>query len=330
MIPLLKFIAKGDKPSSGHPVKARFSAWWNGYALDAIPAAGPASKADGGDAQSRTSAFREEALLAQAQARATPDTPWSEERRKLVQLIWGEGFIGPGGESITTELSQPMCLDSSASMIEIGAGMGGGTRSIAASAGTYVTGWDLDRELAEEAVVQAGVYSLEKKAAVHHLNPDEYTFKPNFYNGALIRESLYRIEEKEEFVKSIIESVKPESQVVIWDFFFEDSAAGPALEEWTLSEHAPVYPWSVDAARQCLVDNGVDIRVTTDETDRYSMMALDAWKKFQKAILEDPLGEDLAIPLVREVELWSRRTAALESGELRVYRISGVKRQPKD
>ena len=52
---------------------------------------------------------------------------------------------------------------------------------------------------------------------------------------------------------------------------------------------------------------------------------LTAWSNFLHRIKTHPLGPDLTVPLVDEVEMWARRIAAIESGELRYYRFLGVK-----
>lgn len=83
----------------------------------------------------------------------------------------------------------------------------------------------------------------------------------------------------------------------------------------------------IDEARQCLSDLSIDIRVTDDDSDRYRAVALKAWSEFVGRVSDLPVGGELAIPMVREVERWARRTAAIDTGELRVYKITGIKRQ---
>ena len=102
------------------------------------------------------------------------------DARKIAQLVWGDGFNSPGGVAMATELSQPLGLDKSSSMIELGAGMGGDTREIAAATGAYVTAWEIDPELAEEGAVQADVVGLEKKASVLVLDPPNTSSKITF------------------------------------------------------------------------------------------------------------------------------------------------------
>lgn len=56
-----------------------------------------------------------------------PDPPgaWTPGRLRFVAALWGEGFIGPGGEEEALRLSKPLGLQSSHSLLNIGAGMGG-------------------------------------------------------------------------------------------------------------------------------------------------------------------------------------------------------------
>ncbi len=66
----------------------------------------------------RKQAMRDEARAAAQAASAAPESKWSEMRRKIAQLVWGDGFNSPGGVAMATELSQPLGLDKSSSMIE--------------------------------------------------------------------------------------------------------------------------------------------------------------------------------------------------------------------
>jgi hypothetical protein len=326
----LKKSPPSDSDADPKPAfRDRLGAWWNGTPVPVGPAPKAVANAPSDDeAAARKQAMRDEARAAAAAANKVPDSKWSEMRRKVAQLVWGDGFNAPGGIPLATELSQPLGLDKSSSMIEIGAGMGGATREIAAATGAYVTAFEFDPELAEEGAVQADVVGLEKKASVLVLDPKEFEFKPNFYSGALIHEALFRLEDKEAMVKAVIDAIKVESQIVIWDLFFEEPEPDSPLQEWLTGEDGEAYPWSHDAARQFLADNNIDIRVDADETDRYCTMSIDAWTEFVAEITRDPVGEDLVIPIICEVERWSRRVAAMQAGQLKLYRYTGIKRKP--
>lgn len=333
MISLKKSPSPETNTDPKPPFRERFGAWWNGTPVrrdgEAAPAAKSSEKKPGdAEAAARKQAMRDEARAEAAAANATPESNWSEMRRKIAQLVWGDGYNAPGGKALATELYQPLGLDKSSSMIEIGAGMGGMTREIAVATGAYVTAWEFDPELSEEGAVQASVVDLEKKASVLVLDPKKYQFKKNFYTGAVIHEALFRLEDKEAMIKSVIDSLKVEAQMVIWDLFFEEPQPDGPLQEWITGENGEAYPWSEESARKFLADNHIDIRVSADETDKYCALAVDAWSEFVNQITEDPVGDDMVLPIKREVERWSRRIAAMQAGEMKLYKFVGIKRIP--
>ena len=176
MISLKKSPSPDANDAPKPAFRDRLGAWWNGTPTPkdagAAPAAKSAEKAPvDEEAAAGKQAMRDEARAAPQAASAAPESKWSMMRRKIAQLIWGGGFNSPGGVAMATELSQPLGLDNSSSMIELGAGMGGATREIAATTGAFVTAWKIDPELAEEGAVQADVVGLEKKASVLVLDP---------------------------------------------------------------------------------------------------------------------------------------------------------------
>ena len=320
---------------------ARLRAWWNGYELDpgAEPPAKPAPKKkkkkkkekpakgakDGAAGKTKKSSMREE-LKQQALPAKESSTPWPETRCKIAQLVWGDGFISPGaGADGIVRIMEPLGLDSSASVIEIGAGMGGGARALTMRSKAYVTAWEVEKELADEGADQSIALELDAKAAVSHLDLENIDFKQNFYSAALVREILPRIEDKTAFVKAIVDSVKIGGQIVIWDKFFEDDASGRAFDEWSGGEETQVYSWSLDTAKKCLAENNIEVRVVEDDTDLYCAMAQHAWKEFVELISSDPLTPEMVIPMKRDAELWARRVAAMQSGAVRLMRVVGIK-----
>ena len=96
---LLKSGGKDDRVASGHPLRARLRAWWEGNELPPMEATdfvNPESPASPG---------------AQAEEGSPADTPdWSPAWQQLVQLIWGEGFNGSGGEEHVLEMAKQFGL----------------------------------------------------------------------------------------------------------------------------------------------------------------------------------------------------------------------------
>ena len=240
-------------------------------------------------------------------------------------MIWGAGLTLPGGKDAVLDLVTPLGIDPSSSVIEIGAGMGGGTRAIASKFGAYVTGLDLDPDLAAEGTKQAENAKVHQKASVDHLDMAGLDLRANFYSGALIRETLYQMEPKKQLLCAALESLKPRSQIVLSDLFLDDAATSPAIDEWKSGETRHVQAWSLDSAKRLFADLGVDIRVVEDRTEAYVSAAQRGWQAFVDGLVGNPLADELVIPMVREVEFWARRLSAMDTGELKLFRVVGLK-----
>ncbi len=123
MISLKKSPSPDANDAPKPAFRDRLGAWWNETptpkGAGAAPAAKSAEKAPvDEEAAARKQAMRDEARAAAQAASAAPESKWSEMRRKIAQLVWGDGFNSPGGVAMATELSQPLGLDKSSSMIE--------------------------------------------------------------------------------------------------------------------------------------------------------------------------------------------------------------------
>ncbi len=322
MLSLKKKSSEEPKPPDEHSFGARFHAWWEGYELEAGSEPSPAGPIDALD---EVGVANEASEPSDRYPPIDRSSPWPDTRRTVAEMIWGDGFVAPGDAEATTTLVSAFGLDSSANMLEIGAGAGGGTRAIASQFGAYVTGFDLEPELAAAATAQAEIHSLDRKAAVHPLDPDNAEFKPQFYAAAMIHDTLYRIADKKALLEKVVGSLKPSGHLVIIDLFFADDAVTSEMDRWRDGERSEAYGWTIEEAKDVLSKLSVDVRATADESDSYSAKILDTWNYFVGHVGNNPLADDLVRPMFDEAEFWARRVGAIQSGDLRLYRISCLK-----
>ena len=306
------------RPASGISLGKRFHAWWEGYELPARADAAEFSEID----QPLDAAATEGNMPFPT---PEPGKLWGEERRKLVQMLWGQGLIHPGGIDYACDLVSGFSLNPAVSIVEVGAGLGGGTRAIVEKFKAYVDAFEMDEDLAREGMLMSKINSVSDKAAIQHLDIKTLDLKDKYYEGALIRDTLYTVEDKAELVRKVVRAVKPYCQIVITDFVRASESTGPEMESWMAAESIEVHPWSVDQTQQCLSSMNVLTRITVDESDDYRARVLSGWSNFLHRIETQPLGRDLIVPLVNEAELWARRIAAIDSGDLRYFRFLGVK-----
>ncbi len=77
-----------------------------------------------------------------------------------------------------------------------------------------------------------------------------------------------------------------------------------------------------------LVSAKLDTRVTEDITQVFRAMVIKGWADYTEKAEPGSVGMESAPALVDEVELWTRRIQAIDSGDLKVYRIHALKKDP--
>lgn len=300
-----------------HSLKKRLHAWWEGYELqpatnDGTTVGGIADAANDGDGDEDAAAV---------------DVPeWSPARQKLVQLIWGEGFVSPLTPDAVVDLAQPFGLTAENTMLEIGSGPGGGACAVAEKIGSYVDGFDLNSDLAKQALEASMLQGLDKKAVVKGFDPENFELKTDFYDGCLLRDTLILIDNKDEFLDAVLKAVKPGKPIVITESFVTAAEPGPLALASLDGEPGTMFPCEVSLVIDKLEASNFEIRVNVDETEQYTALACSAWVEMADKITGKELDDDLAEALVRETELWDRRNEAYAAGELEMRRIVAFKK----
>ena len=72
----------------------------------------------------------------------------------MVELLWGKGFIAPGGEGNVDRIVEGIDLTGK-DVLEIGSGLGGGTMVLAGKYGARVLGLEIEAPLVERATQYA-------------------------------------------------------------------------------------------------------------------------------------------------------------------------------
>lgn len=293
----------------------RFRAWWEGYEVASGQASGEVPDIDADVHPMRPPGTK---------PISAPRETWSPPRRAIAQMIWGEGFTLPGGEDYVRDLVNAFSLSPADSALEFGSGMGGGSAAIVGRFGAYMTCFEQDAALRDEAAARSITLGIDDKVNSEPLRDKLSELRSNFFLGALVREVLCTVEDKDDFLFRIIQALKTEGQLVVTDLIFEPDAESEELDAWQDAELQPYYPTTVDAIRNTFTQNNMVVRTAADESAEYRAMAIAGWIALLNRI-DSGMAPDLADALVREAELWARRIAAIDAGVLRYYRFVGVK-----
>ena len=275
-------------------------------------------------AQAGASGEAEPAATA-AMDEATPGR-WPEARLRLFQMVFGTGFVEPGGTQAVLESIGALGLDGTTNFLDIGASLCGSARAITTSFGAYVTAMDLDADLVAAGLSQIRDVHLDKKVDVSILDLEHSGFRENRNAGTMIRNTLTYYYDKLALIDACAVSIKPGGQLLIEDRFLSYQSDTAPFEQWHAGEGVEIFPTDLEKLGRDLVELGLAVRSTNDITMAYMSSLLGAWGDFTTHIEQHGISPDLAGKVMEEAERWARRLTVLRSGDLCIQRI--IARKP--
>lgn len=312
----MSVAAKLKTPQRRLPLGTRLKAWWSGY--DVV-------------VHQRKAAEAVAAPPRVVLGERDPARPWQTTRVLLAQMLWGEGFSLPGGPEEACKLAKPFALDPAMTVMELGAGLGGGARAIVEQFGVWVSGYEPDRELAEAGMQLSTQAGLGKKAEIGLCRPDEFEIRAGTIDCVLCRELLHKLRDKDRLLRTLEQALKANGQLVLTDFMLTDSAraGSPAVAAWLQASGNGHGLWTLDQYTMALGAQKMEVRVTEDCTAAYRAMVLNAWASLTANITGATLAPELSQCLVDELERWMRLVAAIDSGDVKLVRIYALKAATK-
>ena len=308
-------VAAKSKPDRPHvPLKLRLKAWWEGCDVIVHQREAQANRASEPPPRKLIS-YRD------------PDRPWQTARAKIACMLWGEGFSHPGDTEHVLELAKPFALDPAMTVVDLCAGLGGGARAIVDEFGVWVNGMEPDRELAEAGMQISVKAGLGKKAEIVHYDPAKLDIRAGTVDCIMCRQLLHRVEDKPRFLRAVERALKNRGQVVLTDYVLAEATGleSPAIKAWMQCEAEPLHLWTAEEHAQAFKQAGLEVRVTEDMTAGFRSMVLGGWAALTAVTEGASLDPELVRVLVDELERWTRRIAALESGDLKLVRFYALK-----
>ena len=283
----------------------RLAAWWEGVDA-AAPLEAPAV------------AEREES--APVERREVDLRKWSAERLEAAQLLYGRGWLSPGGEALYTELLKCLLLDANQSVVQHGAALGGLARMIARQSDAWVEAQEENPLLAAEATRQVKAAGMTKKVAVLDTAVQAGAVKPRSRHAVVSSEALYRVQDKKAELAALRAMLKPGGQFVLTDFV-RKGAGAEAIARWARCEASEPHFATADELKALLQAQGLDVRVFEDRSQDYCRAALNELQAFLRSMETSPVRQPLRGYLIWEIEVLTQKLQAIDSGAIGFQRI---------
>lgn len=260
--------------------------------------------------------------------RTLDDPVWPGARVDLVQRLFGDGLVWPGGEAMINRMMRPLeqdmdvDLDKDARVVELGAGLGGIGARLSQQTGATVTAFE-DRM----GLVDHGVAWIEKSGASVKLDRRELNdtgLRRGFADAVIARDSFMAVRRKKHLFDHVFHILKPTGKLVYTDLFLTgDDPECPEVAVWSAMEPRPMYLMNPQSARDMLYDIGFAMPDFVDITDAYLTGIREAFGQVGTILKEaGPDALTLQPLLVAEAEYWTRRSTLMESGEVRAFCVT--------
>lgn len=294
--------------------KRRFHAWWEGY--EYVPEASAEAAPDAADPAPQATA-----------PVAPPADTWTPERVRVAELIWGDGFNFPGGADAALQLVQPFGLNKEKTLLDVGCGLGGGARAIAKTLGTWVDGLEISGEVAAAGMKLSEAAGLASKAAIKAFDLRASSLPSKRYDAILVRQILGLVSDKAGIIAGLNKCLKPGGHIIIVEYALAKATAdGPALQAWREAEDSAAHPPTLEFIAGALKHEKLDVRVAEDIAPEFKTQVLAGWARLAEEIKGKQISPEEKPLLAKELDLWARRIAACEAGDLRLARVHAIKK----
>jgi len=244
----------------------------------------------------------------------------------MLELIWGEGYMAPGGPGNVARLLEGTS-PSGKRILDIGCGIGGPSFEMAQTHGAQVVGIDLEAPLIERAVAACQAKDLQDQCQFQTVEAGPLPFADHSFDIVLSSGAITQTGGTSEFLEECFRVIKPGGFLTCYEWMRDDREYSADMLYWfevegltyalhTLENFAGMF------TRAGLVD--VQARDASDwyraESQReYELIKGDLYHRMVEA-----MGQKDADHFVED---WRALTIVCESGEMRQGYCRGRKPQ---
>jgi phosphoethanolamine N-methyltransferase len=242
----------------------------------------------------------------------------------MLELIWGEGFLSPGGpEAVRAivaglELADKLVLD-------IGCGIGGIDVILARDFGARVIGLDVETGVVRRAGERVARAGLADRVEVRLCAPGPLPVADESIDVVFGKDSWIHIEDKRRFFAEVLRVLKPGGLLAAGDWMRGPEPYSKDMEYFFEMEGLTYHMDTQEAYVRILGDLGFQEVEMTDISEGYRVKAREEYEA-----MKGPLKQRMIEGLGPEkqahfVENWRAMTVVLDRGELRPGRLRARK-----
>lgn len=251
---------------------------------------------------------------------------YDEAMQVLLQLVWGDGFLSPGGAEEIERLLEGSDI-SGCSVLDIGCGLGAVDQLLVKGHGAdSVVGIDIDPALLAKMAKRIEAAGLGDRIRGQLVTPGPLPFPDASFDVVFSKDSLVQIPDKPAVFAEVRRVLRPGGRFIASDWLRggEGEYSPEMLEYFRLEGIAYNMASPAESARALEAAGFVDVNVR-DRNAWYLGLARREVAAMQRPwlpILTQQIGADRAAHFVAN---WQQLVVVLERGELRPCHLKAVK-----
>ena len=243
---------------------------------------------------------------------------WTATRVEVAELMWGEGFVGPG-QALMPEFVKLMNLKKDSSVLNLGAETGGAAKAIVKSFGCYVTALEASPLLVDKATRNLKQAKVSRNATIGLIDFDAIGGTQR-YDAIFAKEFFFRLENKTKLFEPLQERFKARGTFLLTDYVIDSEASRANLKAWADAEPQEPFPSVADEQVELLKQCNFDVRVVKDITAEYHALVAAGLTALKEKLTTHAIEGETRDAVMEEIALWARRVDAFRRG-LQVQRI---------
>ena len=252
----------------------------------------------------------------------THDDEYDDNMVRMLELIWGEGYMAPGGPGNVARLLRGIGT-ANPRILDIGCGLGGPAFEMARTHGARVIGIDLEAPLVERARRAAEKLGLDNECTFETVRPGALPFDDQSFDVVTSSGAVTQTEDAGALFGEAFRVLTPGGLFSCYEWLRTEREYSDAMRDWFRLEGLTYAMKTLDQYRDLLLEAGfVDVE-TEDATAWYRKEARREYELMRGELhstMVDLLGKADADHFV---ENWRAMLVVIDGGEMRQGYLRG-------
>jgi phosphoethanolamine N-methyltransferase len=247
----------------------------------------------------------------------------------LLEAVWGEGFMSPGGVDEVDRYLEGVRLEGLA-VLDIGCGLGGiDVHLVRQHGAAMVTGIDIDQALIDRCAKLAEKRGVASQTEFICVDPGKLPFDNASFDAVTSKDSIIHIPDKHALAEDAFRVLKPGGWFAASDWLAGyDGEPSAEMQAYLVAEGLDFGLATAEVYQQALATAGFTELDIVDRNDWYRQHARHERDRLKGALYEDLAATTGTEFVDHEIEVWEKMIVALDQGQLRPTHLRGRKPGP--